>query len=121
MDGAGLNTGNTNVTLAMGSPGSTKQDAMGVPRPMFLGYPVVISQAMANATAASKTICYFGDLSMAASMGVRRDISIDASPHRYFEYRQIGIQGVERFDIVNHDLGNTSTAGPIVALDTSAS
>jgi len=29
--------------------------------------------------------------------------------------------GVQRFDIVNHDLGTTTTSGPLVALQTSAS
>ena len=35
---------------------------------------------------------------------------------RYAEYRQLGVIGWERFDIVAHDLGNTSVAGPIVGL-----
>ena len=29
---------------------------------------------------------------------------------------QIGVRGTARFDIVNHDVGDTTNAGPIVAL-----
>lgn len=112
MDAAG---GNTNNTLASGGPGS-------LPGPMFLGYPVVISQVLPTNTATSSTVvAFFGDLALASCYGSRREIGIATSTERYFETRQIGIQGIERFDIVNHDLGDTSNAGPIVSLKLSAS
>ncbi len=85
---------------------------------MFLGYPVVISQVL-NATLgadASKIKCLFGDLNKAVAMAERRGISIASSTERYFEYRQIGLIGSERFDINVHDVGDGSNAGPIVAL-----
>ena len=33
-----------------------------------------------------------------------------------YEYDQVGIKATERFDFVAHDLGDTSTAGPVVGL-----
>ncbi len=120
MDAAG---GNTNTNLATGGNGSLKAGDGGMPLAQFLGYPVVISQAL-NSTLgaqASVVVAFFGDLSLASSYGSRREVGISTSTDRYFEFRHVGIQGVERFDIVNHDLGTTSTAGPIVSLKTSAS
>ena len=35
-----------------------------------------------------------------------------------FELDQLAVKGVERLDINVHDVGNTSTAGPIVGLQT---
>jgi hypothetical protein len=43
------------------------------------------------------------------------------SEHRYFEFDQTGIRGTQRYDIVVHDLGDGTNAGPIVALKTPAS
>jgi hypothetical protein len=51
-----------------------------------------------------------------ARMGERRGIRVKTSDDRYFEYDQIGIQATERVDIVVHDVGDATTAGPIVAL-----
>jgi HK97 family phage major capsid protein len=59
---------------------------------------------------------YFGDLSLAARMGERRGIRVKTSDDRYFEYDQIGIQATERVDVNVHDVGDATTAGPIVAL-----
>ena len=42
--------------------------------------------------------------------------SVDVLTERYAEYRQVGIIATERMDIVVHGLGDTSDAGPIVAL-----
>jgi HK97 family phage major capsid protein len=109
MDSAG---GNTSNILGAGPP-----------QLMFLGYPVVISQVLNSTLAAdvSGVACLFGDLSLSSAMGSRREIGVDASRDRYFEFRQIAIQGCERFDIVNHDLGNTSSAGPVVEMKKAAS
>jgi HK97 family phage major capsid protein len=58
----------------------------------------------------------FGDLGMAVTMGERRGISIQTSNERYFEYDQVAIKATERFDINVHDIGDSTTAGPFVAL-----
>ena len=122
MDAGG---GNTNETLAMGGVGNaTTQDPFGRPYRTFLGYPVIISQVL-NSTAGAQTtvtgLCILGDLEMSSAIGDRKEISIDASKDRYFEFRQIGIQGVQRYDIVNHDCGTSSAVGPVVVLATPGS
>lgn len=103
--------------------GNTVSTIGGGTGPSFLGYPVVISQVL-NSTSGAQTntiILLFGDLSAAATMGDRRSIEIATSTDRYFEADQIAIRGTERFDIVVHDLGDASTAGPLVALKTASS
>ena len=63
----------------------------------------------------------FGDLSKSSALGDRRVVKVFPSEHRYMDTDQIGIRGLERIDIVNHDVGTTSAAGPIVALLANAS
>jgi len=97
-------SGNTVQNLSAGAPGS------------FLGYEVVTSPALPKvATAINNTIMLlFGDLSLACTMGVRREQTLRMSDQRYFEYDQIGYLLTTRFDIVCHDIGSTSVAGPLV-------
>lgn len=86
----------------------------------YLGYPIVISQVLPTSTGdlSDVPMLYFGDLSKAAQMGDRRMVRIFTSEHRYMDYDQIAIRGVERFDIVISEVGDTTSgsAGPIVAL-----
>jgi len=94
------------------------------PRPLFLGYPVEISQVYPSATATATIACTLGDHSMGASFGDRRQDSIAFSEHAsiggqsVFERGQIAIRGTERFDVNVHAPGTSSAAGPIVALKT---
>ncbi len=107
--------------IAYASAGNWTETIAGSMQRMFMGFPVVISQVL-NSTTGAQTSTYgglfFGDLRMAAMLGDRRGITIASSVDRYFEFRQVGIQGVERVDINVHDVGTTATggAGPIVAL-----
>jgi HK97 family phage major capsid protein len=55
----------------------------------------------------------FGDMSMAATLGDRREIKLKFSTERFADTDQIGVFGTERVDIVCHDLGDNTTAGPI--------
>lgn len=83
----------------------------------LLGFPVVIAQKLPIVTPGSgKAMFFFGDLAKAAAMGERRGITVKRSDHRYFENDQIGLLGTERFDINAHDMGDNTTAGPLVAL-----
>jgi HK97 family phage major capsid protein len=83
----------------------------------LLGFPVTIAQKMPIVTPGSgKIMTLFGDLSKSSMLGERRGVTIKRSDHRYFENDQIGLLGTERFDINNHDLGDTATAGPVVGL-----
>ncbi len=92
----------------------------------FLGYPVEIVQVMPASAAAADIVCYLGDLGLAADFGDRRQTSIAFSTdatvgsQSMFERNQIAIRGWERFDINVHDVGNTSSAGPVVALLTAS-
>jgi HK97 family phage major capsid protein len=90
----------------------------------FLGYPVNFVQCMNStltAQTSTKGLCYFGDVSMATTLGDRRGVAVDISADRYFEYDQLGIKGTERFDINVHDVGDTSNAGAVIMLATPAS
>jgi HK97 family phage major capsid protein len=90
----------------------------GKPTRRYLGYEVVIDQTLPTSTSdlSNVAMIFFGDLSLAATMGERRGIRVKTSDDRYFEYDQIGIQATERVDINVHDLGDNTTAGPLIAL-----
>lgn len=84
----------------------------------FLGYPVVVAQSLPATLTdmANSLLFFFGDLSLAATLGVRRGIEVMFSDQRYWDSDQIGIKASERFDIIIHDIGTSSAAGPIVAM-----
>jgi HK97 family phage major capsid protein len=84
----------------------------------YLGFPIVISQKLPaiSTTLTTKAMLFFGDLSLAAAMGERRVVSIKRSDERYFDQDQIGLLGTERVDINVHDMGDNTTAGPLVSL-----
>ena len=102
-------------SLAMQAGGNTVRDIATGALPMFGGYPIVVSSAMPKVPTNATVYVLFGDLSMSTTFGDRRGITIAKTADRYFEYRQIGILASERFCIVNHDLGDNTDAGPIVA------
>jgi HK97 family phage major capsid protein len=101
------------ISLAAG--GNTTREIASGAQPMFAGYPVVVSAAMPSAPTNATVAFLFGDLGLSTTFGDRRGITVKVTQDRYIEYDQIGIQATERFCIVNHDLGDTSDAGPIVA------
>ncbi len=84
----------------------------------WLGYPIIISEKMPTSTGdlSDVVMFLFGDLSKSSSLGDRRGIRVMLSEHRYFELDQVGVKGTERFDLVNHDVGDNTTAGPVVGL-----
>ena len=102
--------GNTNLTLAGG-----------VAVPSLFGYEVVLTDVMPKTEANSQICAYFGALELGTTMGDRRPTEIAVSEDRFFEADQIGVRGTTRFDINCHDVGDSSTAGAIVALKTAAS
>jgi len=101
--------------IALAAGGNTTANIATGAQPMFAGFPIVVSAAMPSAPTNGTVAFLFGDLSLSTTFGDRRGITVKVSNERYIEYDQIGIQATERFCIVNHDLGDTSTAGPIVA------
>lgn len=108
MDAVG---GNTNGTLATG------------PTEQFLGYPVEFVDVLPSTTGTSVStiLCYFGDLRMCGTMGVRRGVTVRTDESVYFTSDAIAIRATERFDIQIHEKGTASLAGPMVALKTAAS
>lgn len=95
--------------------------------PHFLGFPVVTSQIFPANSAVNQVACLFGDLSLAALFGDRRETTIAMSEHAGFANDELQIRGTERFDINVHDVGNANATaslrapGPIVGLITAAS
>lgn len=103
------------------SGGVTKDQASGRTLREYNGYPVEITPAMlapaATTTDASDVaMILFGDIGMGVSFGDRRGMTVARSTDYKFGEDLIAIKGTERFDIVAHGLGNTTTAGTVVAL-----
>lgn len=97
--------GNNNGDIANGAPMRLK------------GYPVIISQALySGAGATGETFGYFGDLRMAAMLGRRRGMSMQADNSIYFLQDATAIRVTQRYDINVHDRGTASAAGALVAL-----
>lgn len=103
------------------SGGVTKDQASGRTLREYNGYPIEITPAMLAPAAATTNfddvaIILFGDIAMATSFGDRRGMTIARSTDYKFAEDLIAIKGTERYDIVVHGIGDTSTPGPIVAL-----
>jgi len=115
---------NSMLRLAMSTGGVTSVEVGGGMRQdMFLGFPVVKTQVL-NSTSGSDTSkikCLFGDLSLSSAYGDRMAFSVEEDRSLYFLSDQVAVKGTQRFDIVNHDVGDSSNAGPVVALKTAAS
>lgn len=108
------------MRLADSSGGVTRTEVQqGGTELLFLGYPVVLNN-ITNSTLTANTSAagglFFGDLSMAATMGDRRGIRVQVLSELYAANDQLGIIGTERFDIVVHDVGDTSSAGCVIQL-----
>jgi HK97 family phage major capsid protein len=104
--------------------GGNRLDVLGQsPDNSFLGYQIVTSEAMPKVTTTllNKVMFLFGRFDLAASFGSRRGIEVQVLMERYAELGLIGVIASERFDIVVHDLGTTSSSdinggrGPISA------
>lgn len=114
--------------LAMAAGGVTSYEIVnGIVRGRFFGFPVHFVSSMPRATATTGICLYFGDLGAAAKFGDRRQSRIEMSDSAVvggvsmFETDEIAIKGTERFDIVIHERGTTTSTdagGPINALIT---
>jgi len=102
--------------LARAAGGVTAAEVRGPGMRSSLGYPVEVSQVFPKTDTNSQILALFGDLSKAATFGDRRQTTISISDQAYWANDQVGIKGTERFDIVVHDVGTSTAAGPIVAL-----
>lgn len=92
----------------------------GVVESDYLGYPVTLAEGMPSGTGSTdysnKVMALFGNFQRGVMFGERRGITVQILRELYAADNQIGVMSTERIDIVVHDLGDTSTAGPIVAL-----
>lgn len=95
---------------------SAAELAAGASEQRFMGYPVYFNNSMRTSVSANQVVCLFGNLSLSTHYGLRRDITVRASTDRYIEFDQTYFQATCRFDIVTSDVGDASTAGPVVAL-----
>ena len=104
--------------LAFAAGGNTVQNINGAFGPSYYGYPIVVSQVLPTATTdiSDTAMLLFGRLDLAATLGERRGVTIARSNEIKFVEDQIAIKATERIDINVHDVGDASTAGPIVAL-----
>jgi HK97 family phage major capsid protein len=104
--------------LSSGNGGIIMMEKDGRTVPTFWGFEIVITSSLPNVgtTLANSIMLLFGDFAAASTLGERRGIEIAQSTARYMDLDQILWRGRERLDIVNHDLGDNTTAGPVVGL-----
>lgn len=113
---------NSMAPLMTAAGGNTATDIANGTQPMFLGSPVVFTEVLpTSSAAASSIVAYFGDLSLAATMGSRRDLTIRTLFERYAELDSVGIQATCRSAITVHEVGDGSNGGPVTAVQLAAS
>lgn len=114
-------------TAAGGATISELQQGQRAPRPLFLGYPVVFTQAMPKIDANSQVAALLGDLRMGCFLGDRRRRTLFLDPYSLLSTDMIQVRATERVDFNFHSPGNaTATAadkqpGPVVGLISAAS
>lgn len=86
----------------------------------LLGYPVEFVHCMPYVGAASQICAILADLQMGAYLGERRELTLDRSNDVYFAKDAIGFRGTQRIAVNAFGVGDTTDAGPIVALITAA-
>jgi HK97 family phage major capsid protein len=106
----------TGARLQLAAGGVTTQMIASGPQLTLFGYPVVFSNALPSAPTTGTIYGYFGDLSMASTIGNRRGVTISADSSRYFEFDQVAIRSTLRYDINIHETGTASAAGPVIQL-----
>ena len=108
--------------LQSAAGGNAVNDLGNGPVMQMQGYPVTFTQVLPSTTGtlASTIVAYFGDLGLAATLGVRRGVSTAVSTERYFDEDMIGVRCTERVAINVHERGADINQRPMVALKTSA-
>ncbi len=116
------------ASLSFAQGGSTANELVeGLRNPLFMGYPVMFSQVMPSAEANDQIPVAFGNFAQGASFGDRRMETISFSDQASvggqstWERDQIAVKGTQRFDIVVHDFGTDTAAGPICGLQMAGS
>lgn len=104
--------------LGAAAGGMTSVELGGVNMQRYGGYLIEENPKLPSSTGSltGSVMMAFGNLRQAASMGTRRDIRMRTLLERYADADQIGVIGIERFDINVHDIGTDTVAGPLVVL-----
>lgn len=100
--------------------GNTQDDVAGGKGLQFLGYPVRISQVLHRTlTSSVSTIhCLFGSLRKTSAYGLKKELAVQTLVEKYAAFNQIGLLGFARWGINNHELGDNTNAGAMIALKT---
>ena len=93
----------------------------------YMGYPIIVNDVMNTTnsvgastyatgfTAGAAPDVLFGDFEQASKMLLFKSLAIDTSSDRYFDQYAMAFRGVVQFDVNVHDVGNSTTAGPVVS------
>jgi HK97 family phage major capsid protein len=84
----------------------------------FAGFPVEITDQThgTDTDFTNEIIAYFGRPDLAGMFGLRSQFATRVSTERYVEYDQTLFTGVARGTMAWHSVGDSSVAGPIVAI-----
>jgi HK97 family phage major capsid protein len=90
----------------------------GILTPLYLGFPVILTQKLPLVTTSlsGQVMLAFGDMYLGGVLGQRRSITLARSADRYLDQDQIAVLGTQRFHSVVHDLGDNSNFGALAAL-----
>lgn len=80
----------------------------------FFGVQYEIVHAMPRTEAADQIPVLYGDIYQAATLGNRRAMTVRRSEDALFTSEQIAVMATERYAFNIHDLGDDTTAGPVV-------
>jgi len=108
--------------LQMAAGGNMAGDIANGGLPRFLGLPVIQTLVMNNTLGADAGVIkvLVGDAALAGIYGVRNQVNVRSSVDEYARYDQTAWYATLRVDANWHSLGDTSDAGPMVALKTTA-
>jgi HK97 family phage major capsid protein len=103
--------------------GNTQDNVAGGKGLQFLGYPVRITQVLHRTlTSSVSTVhCLFGSLRKTAAFGLKKELAVQTLVEKYATLNQVGLLGFSRWGINNHELGDNTNAGAMIALKTAAS
>lgn len=102
--------------------GNTQDNVAGGKGLQFLGYPVRITQVL-NRTLTAQTstiVALFGSLRKTSAFGLKKELAIQTLVEKYATYNQVGILGFARWGINNHELGDNTNAGAMIAIKTAS-
>jgi len=108
--------------LQLAGGGNTSGDLASGGLPRFLGLPVVQTLVMDSTlgTDAGVVKVLVGDAALAGIYGIREQVNIRSTVDEYARFDQTAWYATIRVDYNWHSLGDTSDAGPMVALKTTA-